>query len=130
MNYRVSGLAIASFCVFIAGCGSDAPTLVNVSGKAMHSHEPLIAGSIWFHPDPGNEVIGEPSSCVLQMDGSFKMRTYPFGDGVPPGKYKVTFSPELAGRIKLPKLGNPAETPLELLVPDEGLTDIVVEAKK
>jgi len=62
-----------------------------VTGKAVHKNEPLIAGSIWFHPDASNEVIGEPSSCVLQMDGSFKMRTYPYGDGVPPGKYKITF---------------------------------------
>jgi len=95
----------------------------------MHKNEPLIAGSIWFHPDASNEVIGEPSSCVFQMDGSFTMRTYPFGDGVPPGKYKVTFSPELAGRIKLPDYGNVAKTPLEITVPDEGIHDITLEAK-
>ena len=122
--------SFALLCLVITGCGNKSPKLVSVTGKAVHKNEPLIAGSIWFHPDASNEVIGEPSSCVLQMDGSFKMRTYPYGDGVPPGKYKITFSPELAGRIKLPKCGGPAETPLELVVPDEGLTDIIVDAKK
>lgn len=122
-------IAATTLCVCCVGCGPNPPKLVEVTGKAIHKNEPMIAGSIWFHPDPGNEVKGEPSSCVLQMDGSFKMRTYPFGDGVPPGKYKVTFTPELAGRIKLPNYGDPAKTPLELTVPESGLNALVIEAK-
>jgi len=58
------------------------------------------------------------------------MRTYPYGDGVPPGKYKVTFAKELANRINLPEFGDPAKTPISLTVPDDGLRDIIVEAKK
>lgn len=122
-SFALLGLAIT-------GCGNNSPKLVSVTGKAVHKNEPLIAGSIWLHPDSTNEVKTEPSSCVLQMDGSFKMRTYPYGDGVPPGKYKVTFAPELANRINLPQFGDPAKTPLALTVPDEGLRDIIVEAKK
>ncbi len=129
MKYRSCSLVISMLCLMVTGCGSDAPDLVEVTGKAIHNQQPLVAGSIWFHPDPSNEVQGEPSSCVLQMDGSFTMRTYPYGDGVPPGKYKVTLSPELAGRIKLPNYGDPAKTPLELVVPNDGLKDIIVEAK-
>ncbi len=129
MYFRLSGLAIAALCLVVNGCGDKAPKLVEVTGKAIHDSEPMIAGSVWFHPDPSNEVKSEASSCVLQMDGSFTMRTYPFGDGVPPGKYKVTFSPELAGRINLPDYGDVAKTPLEITVPDEGIHDITLEAK-
>jgi len=115
--------------LIVTGCGSDAPKLVEVTGKARHDNEPMTAGSIWFHPAPSNKVQSEPSSCVLQLDGSFKMRTYPYGDGVPPGTYKVTFSPELADRLGLPGYVDAANTTLEIVVPDEGLSDITVEAK-
>lgn len=129
MKLQSSGIALAILSLVVTGCGSNAPKLVEVTGKAIHDNEPMIAGSIWFHPDATNKVKGEASSCVLQMDGSFKMRTYPWGDGVPPGKYKVTFSPELAGRVELPDYGDVAKTPLELVVPEAGLKDITVEAK-
>src|SRR6056297_1996385 len=110
MVVRFSIVALAMLGLIVTGCGSDAPKLVEVAGKATHDNEPMIAGSIWFHPDPSNEVQSEPSSCLLQMDGSFRMRTYPYGDGVPPGTYKVTFSPELANRIELPDYGDVAKT--------------------
>jgi hypothetical protein len=57
------------------------------------------------------------------------MRTYPHGQGVPPGAYKVTLSPELANRIRRPKYADPKTTPLSALVPDAGLTDHVFEVK-
>ena len=57
------------------------------------------------------------------------MRTYPFGDGVPPGSYKVTLSPELANRLKLPDYGDAAKTPWKLDVPESGVPDRTFEAK-
>src|SRR5579885_3794759 len=80
-----------------SGCG-DRPKLVTVTGKVVHKGEPLTAGSIIFHPDAGNSYQKDKPSSLLQLDGSFTMKTFPFGDGVPPGKYKVTLAPELANR--------------------------------
>ena len=122
-------LAAALLGIAVAGCGSDKPKLAPVTGKVVHKNEPLTAGSIWFVPDEGNAFKGEKSSCQLQLDGSFTMRTYPFGDGVPPGAYKVMLSPELANRIKKPEYGDAAKTPLTLTVPDAGVKDHVFEVK-
>ena len=79
------------------------------------------------HAEDGNPYAGDKPSCQLQLDGSFTMRTYPFGDGVPPGKYKVTLVPALAGRIKKPELGDPAKTTLRIDVPDAGIADHRIE---
>ena len=57
------------------------------------------------------------------------MRTYPYGNGVPPGAYKVTFTPELANRIKLPHYADPEKTPLKIDVPDAGVQDVVFDVK-
>ena len=115
--------------VAVVGCGPDKPKLVTVTGKVVFKNEPLTAGSIWFVPDSGNAYQGEKPSCQLQLDGSFTMRTYPFGDGVPPGAYKVMLSPELANRIKKPEYGDAAKTPLTLTVPDVGVRDHVIDVK-
>jgi hypothetical protein len=124
----------AAVCLLLAalaapGCSGDRPKLVAVTGKVVHKGQPLTAGSIWLHPDAGNPYHGEKPSCQLGLDGAFTMRTYPYGDGVPPGAYRVTLSPELASRIKLPAYGDPARTPWRLDVPDGGIRDYVLEAK-
>jgi hypothetical protein len=120
-------LATVAFSA-ISGC-SGAPKLVSVTGKVVHKGQPLTAGTIYFHPAPGNASKEEKSTCLLQLDGSFVMRTYPYGNGVPPGSYRVTFTPELANRIKLPQYADPEKTPLHLEVPDSGVQDHVFDVK-
>lgn len=116
--------------LLIVGCGvNDKPKLVKAKGKVVHNGTPVTAGSIIFYPDSANGYTKDNPSSLLELDGSFSMKTFPFGDGVPPGKYKVTLSPELAGRIKLPKYGDPAKSPLELVVPEEGLADITIQVQ-
>src|SRR5262245_8929704 len=95
---RCLALSAVLLLVVTAGCGNR-PKLVSVTGKVTHKEKELTAGSIYFHPAEGNSYQGEKPSSLLQTDGSFAMRTYPHGQGVPPGQYKVTLSPELAGRI-------------------------------
>lgn len=114
----------------IAGCGSgDRPKLVPVVGIVTMDSKPLTAGSINLYPDSSNAYTKDKPSSLLQLDGSFSIKTYPFGDGVPPGKYKATLAPELATRIKRPKYSKPDETPWSLEVPDSGLTDLKLEVK-
>src|SRR5262245_40493969 len=83
--------------LMLAGCGNnDAPNLVPASGKVMMDGKPLTAGAIIFHPSEGNTFMKDKPSSLLQLDGSFTMKTYPFGAGVSPGPYKVTLAPEIA----------------------------------
>ena len=106
-----------------SGCGSDAPTLVEVSGRVMLAGKPLTAGSITFHPAEGNPFQSDTPSSQLQLDGSFRMKTFPWGYGVPPGDYQVTLSPELAGRINRPECADRIQTPLKITVPVSPLDD-------
>jgi hypothetical protein len=115
--------------VFI-GCASEAkPKLVTVTGTVTMQGKSLTAGSINFYPDSTNGYTKDKPSSLLQLDGSFTMKTFPFGDGVPPGKYKVTLAPELATRVKKPKYGKSEETPWSVEVPESGLTDLELEVK-
>jgi hypothetical protein len=110
------------------GCGNK-PKLVSVTGKVMHNGKPLTAGSIIFHPDAGNSYQKDRPSSLLQEDGSFTMKTFPFGNGVPLGTYKVTLAPEVANRIHRPAYAQAEKTPWSVTVPDGGLSDQVFEVK-
>lgn len=112
----------------VAGCGGR-PNTAPVTGRVVCKDKAVTAGSIWFHAAGEKAWAGERPSCQLQLDGSFTMRTYPYGTGVPPGAYKVTLSPELAGRLGRPGYGDPDKTPWAVEVPDAGLADHVFEVK-
>jgi len=112
------------------GCGSsEKPKLVAVVGKVSFESKPLTAGNIYFHPSAENSYQKDKPSSVLQLDGGFTIKTFPFGEGVPPGTYKVTLAPELANRVKKPEYANPEKTPWQVEVPDSGLTDLKLEVK-
>lgn len=119
---------LAILLVLLTGCGNR-PKLVTVTGKVLHKGQGLTAGSIYFHPTKDNPYQGEKPSSLLQLDGSFTMKTYPYGEGVPPGTYKVTFAPELANRLGKPALANPDQSPFSIDVPDKGLSDQIFEVK-
>jgi hypothetical protein len=123
-------VAALTAILFIAGCGGEPPPrLVPVTGKVMMDGKPLTAGSVSFHPDAGNSYQKDSPSSLLQVDGSFKMATYPFGEGVAPGKYKVTVSAELANRVSKPQFGRVDKTPWSIEVPESGLADHIFEVK-
>ncbi len=117
------------YLLVLTGCDGEKPKLVMVTGKVTYKDQPLTAGNITFHPDAANSYQKDKPSSQLQLDGSFTIKTFPFGDGIPPGKYKVTLAPELASRIKMPKYADPAKTPWSVEVPDAGLSDKVFEVK-
>jgi hypothetical protein len=127
-SHALSAVCLLGAALAVCGCGNK-PKLVVVTGRVIHKGQPLNAGSIWLHPHAGNPYQGEKPSCQLAMDGAFALRTYPYGDGVPPGSYKVTLSPDLANRIRLPAYADPAKTPLKLEVPDDGVKELVFEVK-
>lgn len=129
MAFRWFCLAVLS--LFISGCGGEAaPKLVQVTGTVTLDGKGLTAGSIYFTPAATNEYTKDNPSSLLQLDGSFTMKTYPFGEGVAPGKYKVSLAPELASRIQKPEYGKPTTTPwAEVEVSATGVQGLQLEVK-
>lgn len=125
----ITGGLLALALVLAAGCGERPPRLVPVTGSVMMDGKPLTAGSIIFYPDDENEYVDDNPSALLQLDGSFVMKTFPFGEGVAPGRYKVTLAPELAKRISRPQYENSHDSPWEIDVPDDGVSDHVFEVQ-
>lgn len=131
MRYR--GTVLVVLCSFVplalSGCGSEKPKLVTATGRVTQNGAPVTAGSVWFHPAEGSGYTGEKPSGQLQLDGTFAAKTFPYGDGLPPGTYKVTLSPDLAGRIGKPNYGTAAKTPWTVTVSDTGLVDHALTVK-
>lgn len=122
--------AMLIVAMLITGCGGPkAPTLVPVTGKVQMNGQPLTAGSIIFHPDSTNGYQDDKPSSLLQLDGTFTMKTFPFGEGVPLGKYKVILAPELAKRIGKPQYADPKQSPWQVEVPEAGLSDQLFDVK-
>lgn len=123
---RAAGLAL---CI-LAGCGDGRPKLVPARGTLTLAGQGVLGGSLTFHPVSGSIEKGDRPSCQLRAGGAFTAATYPYGEGVIPGKYKVTLSPDLAGRAKHPECADPAKTPLTIDVPESGVTDAKLTLEK
>lgn len=95
----------------------------------MHNGEPLTSGSLIFFPEADAEYQDDSPTSMLLEDGSFVMKTYPFGNGVAPGKYKVCLNPPLAVGIKRPEYSDRKKTPWEVEITDKGSTDLLFETE-
>ena len=124
-NYKI--LFTIAVVFFITACNQDKPKLVKVNGKITFNGQPLTAGSINFHPASTNTFTKDNPSSILQEDGSFNMKTFPYGDGVSPGEYKITLAPQLASRISLPNLAYPEKTKAKITVPETGLENFILD---
>lgn len=129
-RYRSAGQLAVCIAV-LSGCWrTDAPKLVPVTGRVLHQGQGVTAGSIFLHPDATAEYTDDNPSAMLQTDGSFSLKTFPFGEGVAPGTYTATLAPELAQRLRQPNYGLVDKSPWKVTVPPEGISDLVLEVKK
>ena len=126
MNNYKTILSIA-IVFFMTACNQDKPKLVKVNGKITFNGQPLTAGSINFHPASTNAFTKDNPSSILQEDGSFTMKTFPYGNGVSPGEYKITLAPQLASRISLPNLAYPEKTNAKITVTETGLENFILD---
>jgi hypothetical protein len=96
-----------------SGCQDPvAPKLVPVQGLVKFKQRPLRGATICFIPDitKGNRD-GLQATAQTTEDGAFTLQTYPHGDGLMPGWYKVTCI--VFGGVALPqKYRNATQTPL------------------
>jgi hypothetical protein len=82
---------LAGLLVAAVGCGSDdgIGKRYPVSGKVTYNGKPVEKGTISFVPEVAD---GRPASAVI-ADGQYgEATTLTAGDGILPGKYKVTVS--------------------------------------
>src|SRR4029450_13968852 len=126
-NSEAAGLLMLAMAA-VVGRGRK-PGLVPVSGKVTHGGKAVTGGSLWFHSESESDGKPERMSGQLQLDGTFVARTFPHGGGIPPGKYRVTLSPDLAARAGVPRYGDVSRTPWVVEVPAGGLPTHTVGSK-
>jgi len=69
--------------------GNDTRKLVPVSGKVTVDGQPTGGVSVILFPDPPAGVVA--NETLTKPDGTYCLITYGECDGIPAGKYKVTF---------------------------------------
>ncbi|WP_145458886.1 hypothetical protein [Gimesia panareensis] len=115
-------LILTCFTLLISSCSDSGPTRVPVKGRiVMGDDKPIFPGAIAFEPVAGSSFR---ASSLLYKEGDFDLRTYPHGQGVVPGKYKVVLSLGMGSPPELAKYSNTETTTLEVVVPDTGIESL------
>ena len=98
------GVFAAAFLAVAAGCRSDRPATIPVSGRITFDGEaPPAAGTLYFTIDaPADGFPRRPTLAKFDERGRFRVTTWDRGDGLVPGRYKVRVEcweipPELGG---------------------------------
>ena len=116
----------------LCGCTSSdgkGPKLTPVGGRVIFKNEAVTAAEIYFVPDAEKGNRGEGAQAIIQEDGSFKMETYPKGEGVIPGAYKIKLGLGRRPDKELDKYRDVKTTPLTIDVTDKPIEGYVIELK-
>jgi hypothetical protein len=108
---------------FVAGCGSGEPfDYIPVSGTvAYEDGTPIPASGLQLRFDsldakPVGEFHPLPGKAIVDSSGAFaQVTTHKFGDGLVPGKHKVSFAyaTDAKGKLLVPEeYTHPSTTPL------------------
>lgn len=90
-----SSLVIA--CLLVSGCGPAADTrvpsqYVKLTGKVTYNDEPLAGATLQFVPDGGGGAMGVGGFAYTDQDGEYFAKYRGETTGLPPGRYRVSFS--------------------------------------
>jgi hypothetical protein len=131
--HRRATLAVGLALVAIAGCGGgDADELptVRVSGILTVEGKPVSQATVHFVPAKGRPATG------IVKDGKFTLTTYNEGDGVIPGKNRVSVEvveevptkdgDTTAKSLIAPKFINPDTSGLQIDVPQAGYKNLEI----
>ena len=135
---------LAALTLSVAGCGTEGPQPVPVSGVSTHNGKPLRA-LVFFVPDedapPADNSVRRGARATSDGQGRFELGTLGPGDGAFPGEYKVAIGTIMAppmpdgvsGRIGVvespwPNKYNTAlETSLTATVTREGPNEVIFD---
>src|SRR5262249_53298392 len=120
----VGAAVLTLMTVPLASCGSG-PKLHPVTGKVFYGDQPAEGATVVFHPADAKPDAPRPGGTVA-ADGSFKLSTYPRGEGARAGEYVVAvtwFPPKAreaaASKNRLPeRYADPSGSPLRATVKD------------
>jgi hypothetical protein len=87
MFVRGIALGVLAAALMVVGAGCAKPGPIPTEGIVTFDKVPLENATVTFIP-VGDE--GQPAMGLTGTDGSFRLTTQRFGDGVRPGDYKVT----------------------------------------
>jgi hypothetical protein len=121
---RAKALVLVVGLLTLAGC-SNRPKLVPFSGKVVAEGRKQLSGDPIVALVPVGGQGKERIQGMILPDGTFKLNTYPHGDGVTPGKYKVLV--QFDGGKAFERYAAANTTPLEVDVPDGGLTNYEIK---
>jgi hypothetical protein len=82
-------LAFIAVCLLAcASCGGNGPALHPVRGKVLVDGRPAAGATVVFQPVQDSAEALKPSGRVGD-DGTFRLDSYPHGQGAPAGEYIV-----------------------------------------
>ncbi len=128
---RLACVAAIGLLVAAAGCGVERPETVPVSGCiTFEGNAPPAAGILYFTTDePAEGFPRRPTLAKFDEQGYFQVTTWDRGDGLMPGRYRITVEcwetpPELGisgGESYVPtKYQDPRSTDLNVdIAPDD-----------
>lgn len=120
-------LVLAALVLGLWGCSKNSPPLVPVSGKVLSDGKGVPAVTVQFTPDSVKNPNGHTAQASTGTDGSFTLKTPPYGDGASPGWYRVT----VAGYGNKQKFSSKYtrfdKTPLVVEIPQGGKSDMVLK---
>src|SRR3990172_901473 len=73
--------------VVVAGCGSDGPTTIPISGEVLYNGQPMKDGIVVYLPK--DTSVARQATGRIQSDGSFVLTTFKKADGAVPGDYDI-----------------------------------------
>ena len=84
LRSRSLSLAALPLLAVLAGCGSDGPTIVKVTGRLTYKGQPVTNAILQFQPEYGRQ-----SWAQTDAEGRFKINYDRQQDGAVIGKHKV-----------------------------------------
>src|SRR5687767_6223989 len=93
MRIGTASATLLTICGMFVGCtGSDMP-LVPVNGQVTFAGGPCPApGRITYSPAAGTGTATRPAWAKFDTDGKYAATSFTEGDGLLPGKYRVTIT--------------------------------------
>jgi hypothetical protein len=134
MNFirSMAVLAFSGVCLLAcASCGGTGPPLYPVRGTVLVAGRPAAGATVVFQPVQDSAEALKPSGRVGD-DGTFRLESYPHGQGAPAGEYIVLVTWYAADprdpdnpKNKLPtRYGERDKTPLPRLTIKNGSNEL------
>lgn len=92
---RLLSIVLCLCALSLNGCGNNGPPRKNtapVTGRISVDGAPAAGVRIVCHPEGGmDQQMPSVSESISNENGEFEFATYEAGDGIPAGKYSLTF---------------------------------------